>query len=38
MSVLIPRIDKRLAELEETGPETYGRGYWDGELSRLLHP
>jgi hypothetical protein len=29
----IPRIDKLLAELEASTPETYGSGveYWDGE-------
>lgn len=32
ISVLIPRIDKRLDELESTGPEVYGRGYWDGQF------
>lgn len=32
LDTLIPRIDKRLAELEAVGPEKYGKGYWDGEL------
>jgi hypothetical protein len=32
ISVLIPRINKRLAELAAVSPEDYGRGYWDGQL------
>lgn len=36
----IPRIDKLLAELDESTPETYGSGeeYWDGEPSSSIWP